>query len=589
VTQDARNSKQTASDETYIPRWEEECEKIVLGTILQDASVFPKLQRLLRPGALHLPLHRKVLEACVKLTAQNIQIDTITVRIEVEYAGVKLDAVDIEYIERLTEYASTAESLKHYVDRIHKAEIWRRLDRLSSETQKRSRGNEAEPADVLREMVAEASRLAELQRGRDGATADIVEPIATVQAEYSFVSPCGPDHFVTKWIDYASQRTDAAHEYHEAAALIQLAAGTPNLRAELTQTTHGLAGNLYVMSIGDSTISRKTTSARFAQDVIDEAIPGSLCADQITPEGLVETLATRSADCTTWYVDEFADLLRKFHSASYMAGIEGLILNIYDGGNYTHRRHTKRSSSGTRTDDFDEIKRPHLSILGVTTPSIFETISHRDVTSGLLPRFAIVFPRNKPQRRSLSLLSTSTKAERDNFVDWVRRLHQWNIDKRRQVNFAEGTLERLDGFAAAIERNPPESDVKRTMLERLNAMTHKLAILIAAGRPGVVGNDFLTVELEDVDAAIIIAQRFQRDALLFAERVGESDFERTVQRCLRIVNERGTVLRRVIAQNAHVRAKILDDVRDTLEDRGLVIVNRSPSEGRPGELWLKHV
>jgi hypothetical protein len=33
----------------------------------------------------------------------------------------------------------------------------------------------------------------------------------------------------------------------------------------------------------------------------------------------------------------------------------------------------------------------------------------------------------------------------------------------------------------------------------------------------------------------------------------------------------------------------LDDVRDTLVDRGLVIINPSPSEGRPGELWLKRV
>jgi putative DNA primase/helicase len=405
---------------------------------------------------------------------------------------------------------------------------------------------------------------------------------------YAFTFPCGDDHYLTRWIKYAAKRTDAAYEYHEAVALIQLAAATPNLRAHLAQSAYGLAGNLYLLIIGDSTVSRKSTSARFAHQIIEKAIPDSLCADQMSTEGLIETLSSRPADSTTWYVDEFADLLKKLHTRSYMAGIEGLILNVYDGANYTHRRHTKRSKSGIKLEDVDQIESPHLSILGATTPSIFQTITHSDVTSGLLPRFAIVFPKNKPVRKPFFVLPADAKAERDDFENWLRPLHSWSMEKCHEVNFAENTLEKLDRFAAEIERNPPDSDIKRTMLERLNAMVHKLAMLVAAGHPGVIKNPAeLTVTIEDAAAAIKIARRWQHDALLFAERIGQNDFERTVESCLRVVVERGTVQRYVIAKNAHVRAKILDDVRDTLVDRRLIIVNPSPSEGRPGELWIK--
>jgi putative DNA primase/helicase len=404
---------------------------------------------------------------------------------------------------------------------------------------------------------------------------------------YAFITPCGENHYITKWVEYASQRTDAAHEYHEAAALIQLAAGTPNMRAQLAQTPYGLGGNLYFLIIGNSTTSRKSTAARLACHIVEDAIPGGLCADQMSPEGLVETLAARPADSTLWYVDEFADLVNKLHSRGYMAGIEGLILNIYEGANYTHTRHSKRSKSGVKIPDVDEIRNPHLSILGATTPTIFETATHRDIISGLLPRFAIVLPRNKPLRRSLSMLPPTAISDRDVFVKWLRSLHEWNMEKKRSVDFAPDVLARLDEFAAEIEQNSPDSDIKCTMLERLNVMTHKLAILIAAGRPGVAKRESLTVTIEDAEAAIVIGSRFKDDALVFAERIGENNFERTLQQCLRIIEQRGMVPRWVIAKNAHMKAKALDEVRDALVDRGMVTINPSPSEGRPGELWIK--
>ena len=134
-----------------------------------------------------------------------------------------------------------------------------------------------EPVEANEELCRLAEAAAEWkpasQMGARSESTSLLKQIAdfdedfAIQAEaYSFLSPCPPDHFLTRWIDSASKRTDAAHEYHEAAGLVLLASATPNVRARLRPYPRGLPTNLYVLLIGDSTISRKTTSANLARD-----------------------------------------------------------------------------------------------------------------------------------------------------------------------------------------------------------------------------------------------------------------------------------------------------------------------------------
>ena len=47
-------------------------------------------------------------------------------------------------------------------------------------------------------------------------------PPSTTAPLYTFDCAVPDDHFLAKWVAYASERTDAAHEYHEAAGLAYL-------------------------------------------------------------------------------------------------------------------------------------------------------------------------------------------------------------------------------------------------------------------------------------------------------------------------------------------------------------------------------
>src|SRR5207245_8578504 len=92
----------------------------------------------------------------------------------------------------------------------------------------------------------------------------------------------------------------------------------------------------------------------------------------------------------------------------------------------------------------------------------------------------------------------------------------------------------------------------------------------------------LAVSVDDAEAAVVIATRWLQDALEFASRIGESEFEGQVQRCLRCVTSRkGMVERRDVARVVHLAKRTLDDVEATLVDRGLITVERHEHPGRP--------
>src|SRR5690348_11565336 len=88
-----------------------------------------------------------------------------------------------------------------------------------------------------------------------------------LEAPYRFDHAFPPDHLVHRFAEYAAEGTDAAIEYHEANGLSLISAALPGVRAELAPYPNGLPVNLYVLLLGDSTVSRKSTSNDIRRDV----------------------------------------------------------------------------------------------------------------------------------------------------------------------------------------------------------------------------------------------------------------------------------------------------------------------------------
>jgi hypothetical protein len=408
---------------------------------------------------------------------------------------------------------------------------------------------------------------------------------------YAFTSAFPRGHLVADYIAYAAERTDACHEYHEAGALILLALATAGVRAQLAPYPRGLAANLYIAIVGESTVSRKSTAKALVQALQECVDPASRLADQASPEGFAEQLANRNRQSALWAIDEFSDMLDKLQRAKYMAGLKGLLLSAYDGSSHRTQRHSKRRGKGpdgVQEADADVIEEPYLSILATTTPSLFERLEPGDVLSGLLPRFAVVMPTARPPRRPFYATSGAVHASQAELVARLHRLLEWcTAGARRAVTFSPGALEAIDDYAAAMEqRSLALDELAKAMLQRLVPMALKVAMLAAAGRPETPALDDLEVRPADVDSALTVVQRWEGYALAFADRVGESRFERDLRRCTRVIEREGTVLRRVIARTVHLDKKLLDLVEATLADRGVIKVHVEPAKsGPPTTSW----
>jgi hypothetical protein len=413
----------------------------------------------------------------------------------------------------------------------------------------------------------------------------------TESAAYTFTPALPPDHFVSEFIRYAAECIDTAHEYFEAVALMLLAIATPNVRARLRQYPGGLPTAFYAILIGDSTRSRKTSTIGLGLDLLAEPVPDCLLAEQASPEAFVEQLATRSHNSSLWAVDELGETIDKLHHAKYMAGLRGLLLSLYEGRPYRYKRTTKRTKKDQTIDDSLLIESPNLGVLGATTPSIFEIVTSRDVSSGFMARFAVVMPSSRPARRGLEELNEDLLAQRTALMSWLSNLYLWARSTNRPVRFSGDALARIDAFAEAIETSDAITDERsRAMLQRLNAMTVKLAMLVAAGRPCAVELDDLIVTPADAQAAVAVASRWRDYAIAFGAQIGETLLEQYLARALRVLEAKnGRCPRRVIAQHVHCSKKIMDEIEDTLVDRGEIAVEAIPrgTSGPAATIWVR--
>jgi Protein of unknown function (DUF3987) len=408
--------------------------------------------------------------------------------------------------------------------------------------------------------------------------------VEAVVAPYDFVSAFPPDHFVSAFITYAADCTDAAHEYFEAAALHLLATVTPNVRAQLRQYPNGLPTAFYVIFIGLSTRSRKSTVRSLARDLLRRVIPDALLAEQASPEAFVEQLAARSRDSAAWVVDEIGEIIDRLHHQSYLSGLRALLLELHDGGDYTFKRTTKKTKTGAPLADALRIEQAHLAILGCTTPSLFEILTSRDLSSGFLARFAVVMPAHKPPRRPFYEAGEANGRARNALVARLHAIYDWARAADRPVAWSPDALATLDHFCEQLE-HAEGSDRSAAMLQRLGAMALKVAMLSAAGRPAAPDQPGLTVTPADAVIAVTVATRWQHDALALADRVGENEQERTLDRCLSYARRAGGRVRRTdVARFVHVSKDLLDKVQATLEDRSLITLSREDVASGPSFL-----
>ncbi len=240
----------------------------------------------------------------------------------------------------------------------------------------------------------------EVQRAEAAFKGDVPEEITNEEAEEStedktltFLSAeeealvASQRTFVDEYVDWAKTRTDAPEIYHRNLALTLLSCAYGN-KARL-HMKHGQEPlNLWLILLGDTTVSRKTTSVRLMEEVLNifEDYTGNkvdIGAD-FSPEALTKKLGERDGKVSMINRDEVQGFFKAVLGKSYMSDALDVLTNLYGGRVKQVLRNNKDTAQEHRASTVF-----NLLLYGIAEQTA-EQLDEENFRSGFLQRFTWV-------------------------------------------------------------------------------------------------------------------------------------------------------------------------------------------------------
>lgn len=377
--------------------------------------------------------------------------------------------------------------------------------------------------------------------------------VAATQKAYTFEPAFHPGSFVSSFIEYVQSQTDSPSEYAEAGALILLSVAGYQCKAALAPYPGGLRNNLYVTLVGPTTRSRKSTVQRITTDIVRAVMPPAPLPNRATTEALIKALSSRSGVPSLWAPDEFGVTLAEIYNRDFMKGLEEMLLTVYSGDDYEYQR----------VMDTVTIRQPHLSVLAAATPESISRAGTTALDSGLLPRFAVVYPSTMPESRAVQEAS-DLRIPRQALISRLTKILQWS-NTNREIKFDPPALVLL---------NTAEQNLTTSSGARLPTMLYKVAALSA------ISDERNLVGPADATSAITVVQRWADGMSSLVPQMyrhgTDQQFEQQLDYVLGELKKAGGSLHRTeIANLINVKKQRLDEIESTLHDKGKINVETS--------------
>ncbi len=152
--------------------------------------------------------------------------------------------------------------------------------------------------------------------------------------------------------------------------------------------------NMYVLLLGESTMTRKSTSQRLARSCYNEEYS---MPNQTSPESFVMKLHERSK--RLYWMGEFTQLLKQITGNTYNAPMVEIMNDLYDCPNKYDRILMKKKND----DGNFAVTKPYLSACSTCTPAMLKQYLNEEmVYGGFLVRWLLVegFPIETPRPRT---------------------------------------------------------------------------------------------------------------------------------------------------------------------------------------------
>lgn len=396
--------------------------------------------------------------------------------------------------------------------------------------------------------------------------------------------PVDEDSFISRYVQWASGRTDSPKQYHVAGGLIILTSLLcPHLRFEVSFGE--FRPNLWFMILAGTTITRKTTAMDTSVRLLECVNPDIVLSTNGSAEGIISALADRDGESSLFYRDEIAGLLFEMARKEYMAGMMESLTRLYDGGK--EKRTLRRQTI--------QVNDPHFHILsGGIKSRVMELLTAEHVASGFIPRFLIVCGWSGIEdMKPIGPPGSKDHSIKESLVTYLEGLRgKYSGRKPGQVSImgmagaASPNIVRVTATAESWDRmRKLESDVRDLGLssdnpdifgpiyERMMNSIIKVSILLAADRAYREEIEPV-IELTDLVQAISYADVWLESVYEIARGIDDkpTEDERKLQRIEHaITSSEDGVSRGDLMRRFRLSARAMTEVAATLVQRGTVV------------------
>ena len=389
--------------------------------------------------------------------------------------------------------------------------------------------------------------------------------------------------FVEEYADWACTLTDAPREYHEASAFIILSAILSS-SLEVESSIEDTKTNLWVLILGETTLTRKTTAMKLAVRIINEIDEDILLATtEGSVEGIMDAMQLRPHRAALFYRDEVAGMFKATARRDYLSGMLEAFTKLYDGDDF--KRLLRKEIINVKDPVF-------IFFGGGIKEATLAAMQEEHLTSGFIPRFLWVIGETTPdQLQPLGPRSPHALEIEGQITSRLRILYA-TYNKTQTITIGEQQVDvplsvkaELTDKAWELYNNfhnmfvswahgQTQRDILLPIMSRTSINCLKMAALIAASQqdPSITGR--ITVSELDMAHAIKYVRSWMPHTIEVIRDAGVSSAETLLQRVLLGIQRRPGISRSELMRNYRLSAREMTAMQDTLRERMLVRVEK---------------
>ena len=394
-----------------------------------------------------------------------------------------------------------------------------------------------------------------------------------------FVGEPASETFIDIYKDWACEATDAVAEFHELSAFILMSSivgASVRLRANWGE----IAPNLWGLILGDSTVTRKSTSMKMAVDLLTTLEPELILATDGSVEGLLSGMATRPNKVSVFFRDEVSGLFDAINRKDYLSSMPETLAHLYDVPPVYSRLLRK---------EVIRIESPAFIFFGGgITERVYANVNESWIESGFMPRFLIVA--GEFDREVVRPTGPPTQAgiiKRSGIVDMLSDMYEsYATDVQTHIGgqkvmmppriIAEMTDDawtRYQSIETKLTVEGYDSLVRNTALPTFDRMARsilKMSMILAASRQVPNEDSKIEVVEDDVINAAWYAQKWGKHSVNLIINAGKAPREKYIDRVFRKIANNPGILRSTLMQHLHLTKREMDEIIQTLEERNQI-------------------